>query len=393
MNDKPTNRQLGTIILTRMVPSDKEVTMATRKTKYLTKALRCPDGSRKYIRGKTKEELEAKVQAARMQLGMGVNLNDNTTFVEYAQTWVNVYKRPNLKSNSLENLLTTINQHIIPHLGAMRMRDIKPVHAAAVMAAAKNLSHGYQMSILNIMRAIFRSAEENHVIMRSPVVSTVKAGGREAKEREPLTPEQCERLLRAAKDHSDDLYAFVLLGLYTGMRRGEILGLCWDCVDFDARKILVRRQLVIRANRKIELTETLKTKGSYRVLPMPFVLEEYLRGRKERIGGTNVFRISGRSPVERIWHNLDHLCKYNSSGQVTSGTAPLDFHCNPHLLRHTYATRLFEGGLDIKDVQYLLGHSTPSMTLRVYVHYDKKSRQQSTAEKVEAALPKFTTVL
>lgn len=118
-----------------------------------------------------------------MQLGMGVNLNDNTTFVEYAQTWVNVYKRPNLKSKSLETLLSTINHHIIPHLGAMRMRDIKPVHAAAVMAAAKDLSHGYQMSILNIMRAVFRSAEENHVIARSPVVSTVRAGGREAKER------------------------------------------------------------------------------------------------------------------------------------------------------------------------------------------------------------------
>lgn len=367
--------------------------MATRKTKYLTKALRCPDGSRKYIRGKSKEELEAKVQAARMQLGMGVNLNDNTTFVEYAQTWVNVYKRPNLKSRSLETLLSTINHHIIPHLGAMRMRDIKPVHAAAVMAAAKDLSHGYQMSILNIMRAVFRSAEENHVIARSPVVSTVRAGGREAKEREPLTPEQCSELLRAAKNHSDDLYAFVLLGLYTGMRRGEILGLCWDCVDFDSNKIQVRRQLVIRANRKIELTETLKTKGSYRVVPMPFVLGEYLRIRKERIGGANVFRISGRSPVERIWHNLDHLCKYNASGRVTSRTAPLDFHCNPHLLRHTYATRLFEGGLDIKEVQYLLGHSTPAMTLRVYTHYDRKSRQQSTAEKVEAALPGLTMVL
>ena len=367
--------------------------MATRKTKYLTKALRCPDGSRKYIRGKTKEELEAKVQAARMQLGMGVNLNDNTTFVEYAQTWVDVYKRPKLNSQSLETLLIALNTHIIPHLGAMRMRDIKPVHVAAVMAAVKDRSHGVQMSVLNIMRAIFRSAEENHIIMRSPVVSTIKAGGRGVKEREPLTPEQCAELLRAAKNHSDDLYAFVLLGLYTGMRRGEILGLCWDCVDFDAHKIQVRRQLALRAKKGVELTETLKTKGSYRVLPMPFVLGEYLRLRKDRTGGASVFPIKDRNSVERIWHNLDHLCKFTAGGKPTSESAPLDFHCNPHLLRHTYATRLFEGGLDIKEVQYLLGHSTPAMTLRIYTHYDRKSRQQSTAEKVEAALPGLTMVL
>ena len=80
-----TNRQPGTIILTRTVPSDKEVTMATRKTKYLTRPSAVPTEAEVHPR-KTKEELEAKVQAARMQLGMGVNLNDNTTFVEYAQT-------------------------------------------------------------------------------------------------------------------------------------------------------------------------------------------------------------------------------------------------------------------------------------------------------------------
>lgn len=367
--------------------------MATRKTKYLTKAIRCPDGSRKYIRGKSKEELDAKVQAARMQLGMGVNINDNTTFVEYTQTWVDVYKRPKLKPQSLETLLTTINTHIIPYLGAMRMRDVKPVHAAYVMAAAKDRSHGVQMTILNTMRAIFRSAEENHVIIRSPVVSTIKAGGRGVEERDPLTLGQCAELLRAAKNHSDDLYAFVLLGLYTGMRRGEILGLCWDCVDFDKRKIQVRRQLALRPERGVELTETLKTKGSYRVLPMPYVLCDYLRTHKERTSEASVFPIKDRNSVERIWHNLDHLCKFTAGGKPTSESAPLDFHCNPHLLRHTYATRLFEGGLDIKEVQYLLGHSTPAMTLRVYTHYDRKSRQESTAEKVEASLPDITTVL
>jgi integrase len=57
-------------------------------------------------------------------------------------------------------------------------------------------------------------------------------------------------------------------------------------------------------------------------------------------------------------------------------------HLFPHLLRHTYATRLVESGLDIKEVQYLLGHSTPDMALNVYSHYDRRSRESITAAKV-----------
>ena len=63
----------------------------------------------------------------------------------------------------------------------------------------------------------------------------------------------------------------------------------------------------------------------------------------------------------------------------------LDFHVHPHQLRHTYITRLFESVLDIKEIQYLAGHATVNMTLRVYTHYQHESRQQSTAQKVCAA--------
>ena len=61
-------------------------------------------------------------------------------------------------------------------------------------------------------------------------------------------------------------------------------------------------------------------------------------------------------------------------------------HVTAHILRHTYITRLFEAGLDIKEVQYLAGHSTVDMTLRVYTHYDRRSRAAQTAEKVRTAL-------
>ena len=61
-------------------------------------------------------------------------------------------------------------------------------------------------------------------------------------------------------------------------------------------------------------------------------------------------------------------------------------HVTAHILRHTYITRLFEAGLDVIEIQYLAGHSTMDMTLKVYTHYDRRSREAKTAEKVRDAL-------
>ena len=63
-----------------------------------------------------------------------------------------------------------------------------------------------------------------------------------------------------------------------------------------------------------------------------------------------------------------------------------DTHITAHILRQTYITRLFEAGLDIKEIQYLAGHSTMDMTLKVYTQYDRRSREAKTAEKVRDAL-------
>lgn len=362
-----------------------------KKYHYYTKALQCPDGSRKYIRGKTKEELEAKVLAARMQLGMGVNLNDNTTFFEFTQMWVDVYKRPNITPQSTTIMLSRINTHLIPYLAPMRMRDIKPAHIAQVMSALSGKSRSLQASVLSLLRSIFRCAEENHVIARSPVVSSIKPTGRPPAEREALTEEQCVRLLQAAKRRSGDLYTFVLIGLNTGMRRGEILGLAWDCIDFDADEIHVMRQKVLKPKKDgpgkcLELTDTLKTENADRVLPLTKALKEHLLERKAQQGGRFVLDGYTSREAETLWSALERLGRVSATGKVIHPRAPLDFHCHAHLLRHTYATRLFEQGLDIKDVQYLLGHSAPSLTLRIYTHYTRESRRQRTAEKVEAAL-------
>ena len=64
----------------------------------------------------------------------------------------------------------------------------------------------------------------------------------------------------------------------------------------------------------------------------------------------------------------------------------IDSALTPHILRHTYCTRLFEAGFDIKEIQYLMGHSTPDMTMKIYTHYSKRSRFSETAAHIREAL-------
>ena len=66
--------------------------------------------------------------------------------------------------------------------------------------------------------------------------------------------------------------------------------------------------------------------------------------------------------------------------------AEIDASLTPHVLRHSYCTRLFELGFDVKEIQYLMGHSTPEMTLRVYTHYCKKTRYADTAARIRSAI-------
>ena len=355
------------------------------KTKYLTKALRCPDGTRKYIRGKTQKELDEKVRQAQMELGMGINIADSTTFSELAQTWLDLCKRPKLRDRTISLILMNMNNHVIPYIGHLRVRDIRPAHIANVMSHVSSLSKGTQGLILSRMKEVFQFAIDNRILAISPVTSQIKPGGSAPAEREPLSDEQIAELLDVAKNSGDDLYTFVLLCLFAGLRRGEAFGLCWDCVDLSKKTITVRRQAVYQKGRFV-ISDDLKTGSSNRIIPVPSFLVDYLRSIKRNSGAVTVVGAVSAREINGLTERFARMCRVNQKGaEKTRGKGPLDFYVHPHLLRHTYASKLMESGADLKEVQYLLGHATPAMTLKVYTHYHQKSRQQDTARKVEDA--------
>ena len=198
--------------------------------------------------------------------------------------------------------------------------------------------------------------------------------------------------LEALKD-TGATYLFVLMGLKTGLRRGELLGLMWDAIDLDKGEIKVFRNLVI-VNGHTQLEDTTKTKAGVRTVPVPDSLLELLKAEKAKTTSFFVFHkrdgsMMSQTAYKNLWHkvqirhkNISFTPKKNNHLEVKR---IIDFDVTPHILRHTYITRLFEAGLDIKEVQYLAGHADVTVTMKIYTHYSE-SRKPDTFAKVRAAL-------
>lgn len=345
-----------------------------KKYQYLKKAITLPNGTRKYIYGKTQEELDEKVLKEQILVNAGVDVCSEETFGHFAQMWYDIYKKPYLRENSLNAIKYVLNIHILPALGDYRLRDITPMQIQAIMGSLSDKSNSLQSKVLVCLRNIFNAAQENGLVAKSPISSTLKPGGKKTPEKEVLLPQESQLLLERVKNPR--ARTFLLIALHTGMRRGEIVGLQWEDIDFKTKIIHVRHNAVL-SNGPTTINDFLKTNSGRRDLPLSEELEECLIEQKKNSHSKYVLAMQNHKPLTKS--------SYKSMWKLIERELP-ETHVTAHILRHTYITRLFEAGLDIKEVQYLAGHSTVEMTLKVYTHYDRRSREAKTAEKVRNAL-------
>lgn len=347
-----------------------------KKYQYLTKAIQMPDGTRKYFRAATQKELDAKVLKAQILVNSGVDICSEETFGHFSQMWYDMYKKPYLRENSLIAVRNTLNQHILPVIGGYRLRDISPMHIQSIMTGLASKSNSLQSKVLIALRSIFKVAVENGLIAKTPVSSMLKAGGQKPQEKEVISSEERALLLERVKNPRAK--TFLLIALHTGMRRGEILGLTWDNIDFQKKMIYVRKSALLgRDCKETVVNDYLKTEAGKRDIPLSEELEAWLQKEKKVTHSKYVLAMKNHKPLTQS--------AYRSMWNLIERELP-NTHITAHILRHTYITRLFEAGLDIKEIQYLAGHSTVDMTLRVYTHYDRRSREARTAEKVREAL-------
>jgi len=344
-----------------------------------------PDGKpqRKTIYAKTIRELEEKAAELRRQVGTGTIVKDGgMTVSEWAQEWLRTYKMGS-GSKTYSMYETMVRVHIVPTLGHIKLRDIRPFHVQRLINEMRNkgLTRATEQAALSL-KQIFRRAVENNIMAKSPaelieLPKKVKPKKRAIKDSERIA---FESAILDAKSR-----AFYCVLLYAGLRRSEALSLNWADIDFDANTVRVSKAWTNHGN-KTWIKPMPKSDAGNRDIPMPEALFLALKAHRMTARDEIVFpsaagELMTVTVYRRFWGKIADGLNTALGGAPDNWILPSDI--TPHIFRHSYATMLFYAGVDVKTAQYLLGHSTLAMTMDIYTHLDK-GKVGGAADKIDS---------
>jgi Site-specific recombinase XerD len=383
-----------------------------RDNYYLRARVYDADGKRIDIYGKDEAELTQKVLQAQKEIEAMRFSKFNPTVAEYSEKWLEMQKA-HVRPSTLRGYELAVRKCIIGPLRDLYMSEVTADDIKMAMVPVSKMSEGVYNKVNMLFKSIFYSAEYSNLIKDNPAKNINAKGGVPQKEKEALTDEQAAQLLDTIRDLPP--YVFVMIGLYAGLRREEILALQWDCVHLEARKpfISVRRAWHSDHNRPV-ISRELKTPAARRDVPIPQPLVDCLREEKKKSKSEYVIADRDGQPLSysqfvRIWNYIRirstkerTIYKYVNGQAIKKKFKPepgqrcvnreniiycLDFTVTPHQLRHTYITNLIYAGVDPKTVQYLAGHENSKVTMDIYAKA-KYNKPEELSEVVNDALKK-----
>lgn len=380
-----------------------------------------PDGTRvrKYVYGKTRDEVAQKLTAIQEKTRQGIPAATSTMPLgDYLTYWLATVAPGRLKPATLNSYEGLARLYIVPAVGRKRLNRLSPADVRrflldfrdGCLCCLRGVDAARPADEQNCCarrkccerRPSARTVQYTHAVLRSVlqhavreelvgrnVARIVETPSVERTEVKPLTRAEARLLLKAAKDHR--LYALWLLLVSTGLRRGEALGLTWSDIDFERKQLRVRRNLQ-RIRREL-VFGTPKTKRSLRTISLPDRCVSALRTHKEQQEGE---RSDAALKWEPLPHQPDELIFTTSTGRPTdprSLNRMLTILCRNakvrrvrvHDLRHTCASLLLAQGVDARTIMETLGHSTITMTLDTYAHV-MDTTLKAAASQMDAAL-------
>jgi len=299
------------------------------------------------------------------------------TVAQWLDIWVAEYLN-SVKPLTKHNYNKQVQKHLKPALGAARLEtlDTHTIQRFYNSLIASGLSPKTVKNVHGILHCALQQAIACDYISRNPA-DACKLPKVIKPEIKPLEPEEIARLLKEAE--RDDYCNLFIVAMFTGMRQGELLGLAWECVDFQTGIITVKQQLQCKDGNYF--LETPKSGKNRTILPAPIVMDA-LRNQLER-------QQKEQEQAGEMWNNqfnlvfTDALGKYLVRRTVVkhfkkiSQRAGISDDARFHDLRHSFAVSSLYAGDDIKTVQANLGHATAQFTLDVYGHVTQKMRQDS----------------
>lgn len=337
---------------------------------------RKPNGSylRKTVYGKTKKELDLKIAEITQQVYQGIYVpEDKITFGELAEIWLKQYN-PTANEKWFYRQEGVINKHLLPGLRYMKLKDLKTYHLQSIInkMAKDGLSTSTMKKAKQTAVRILNIGVENDLVVRN-VFSTVKVPTIEPHERRALTEEERALVNRTWRGHRMGHAAMIMM--YCGLRRGELLALTWKDIDLEGKVISVNKSASILKNQT--QVKRPKSKAGMREVPIPNVLADVLRDLShpfELVCPDAQGDLMTGTAYCWAWNSYLHYLNLQAGGRDASRLhkkVQMVDHITAHMFRHTYASMLYEAGVDIKSAQRFLGHADIEMTLAVYTHLTK----------------------
>lgn len=340
-------------------------------------------------KNKTEAQKELALFIAEIETGQALSAK-KMRFRDYSDFWINNYAIPNLSPKTYERYKSMLKARILPYLGNMYLDKIQPMQLMYLYQelsestyVRKNVSHKLSSKTVlehhRLLHSMLQQAVYWQMIPYNPASRV-----RPPKAKKPninfYDDAQTIALIKALEGEELKFRVIILLTIFTGLRRGEVLGLEWQDINFKNSSLTVRQASQYVSSIGI-YTKDPKTETSNRIISIPEsiikLLKEYqkeqlktrLRLGKEWIETNRLFVQWNGAPM-----HPDTITKWFRQFLEDKNLPHITFHG----LRHTHATLLISQGLDVRTVSNRLGHAQTSTTLNIYAHaFAKMDREAS----------------
>lgn len=353
-----------------------------------------PGIKRKYFTGKSETIVKQKLKAYRTSpeyLTPKQNLSSETAEA-YIRHFLKIFKSNDIKASSYDRLESTLNIHIIPSLKYMKIKDITSSHCKEILNAMRENEMAYSSikKAYDAMKEIFRHAFNEGDISKNPMLNVKMPQGstfqREnvraltKKEENEILEEINKKWVSSKKLQYSYKNLFILI-LNTGLRCGECIALDWDDIDIEKCSMHIHKTAIFVKERDKNGETTHKSKQ--------IVQETPKRPASNRIIPLNKKALAALAELKKEHPDSPYIATTDKKTRTSYHTISKQFtraakNCGVgwatlHTLRHTFATRLFEKGADVKTVSELLGHASVGITYDIYIHVIKERKNDVVA--------------
>ena len=352
------------------------------------------DGKQHSVYGSSKSEVKNKLAAKRTEISQGGSITEtDLTVAQWGREWLDNFKANRVKHSTMDNYETYFRLHIVPYIGDIKVKDLTTLNVQRLYLRLekKGLSPKSIHDVHGMVHGMLEKAVKMELLRRN--VSCNCELPRVIKhEMYPLSKEEVGRFMDLAKN--DKYYLMMRFDFFTGLRESELIGLSWDCVDFDKHTLRVYRQFVRIASGpdKGKMMYMPLKNGKERTITLTTTAMNALREAKRK---QSEMRLRAGSS----WENEHNMIFTRENGRfVRFKTLYVHFkeivkkmgrpEVRFHDVRHTFATLSLQSHVDPKTLSEALGHATVAFTLDVYGHSNEDMKQEA-ADKLEQLICQY----